>query len=270
MEQIERDLLYHFLPELKNHQSDSENFSKNATLHLGKLVQHLEEVYRSTMDQLKSLLEHRKMTWDLLWAFLKPGTLVFMNCPSTGLPRCIRYSYGEKKVIRGRDCFEINGHYFDFDGEVFGESTETLQIESFRGTRLIEALPVFPLSYHPDPQTYSRLISSGRRFISLIGSHHRQYRGNMFIPHKTQLMKLYVNGRIMVDAGFFRKTNPNYPRLEMKKSDFVDFFSSNSQESGAMDRVQNSDIAFGEMKDEDLARCSPTVLGFSLNEKIWG
>ncbi|OKL55245.1 hypothetical protein UA08_09489 [Talaromyces atroroseus] len=270
---IERDLLYHFMDGLREYQKKShaqETISDDAMLHLSKLVQYLEETYASVIEQLKLLLESRKITWDVLWALLKPGSLVFATCPSTGLPRCIRYDYSEKKTIRGREILEINGRYLDYDGEIFGESTETLQIESFRGIKRIETLPVFPLKYHSDPKIWSRLVRNGRRFVSLIGSHHRQYSGNMFVPNKTKLLKLHVNGRIMVDAAIFRKSNPNYPRLEIKKPDMVDFFFEQVKRGEPEGRVRSKDVDFRAMKEEDLAMCSPTVLGFSLNEKIWG
>lgn len=239
-------------------------------LYLRKLVQYLEETYAPVVEQLKLLQESQKITWDLIWALLKPGTLVFATCPSTGLPRCIRYDYIEKKTIRGREFLEVNGRYLDYDGEVFGESTETLQIGSFRGPKQIQTLPVYPLNYHTDPNIWSRLVCNGRYFVSLIGSHHREYRGNMFIPDKNRLLKLHVNGRIMVDAAIFRKTNPNYPRLEIKKPDTVDFFFEQMKQGGPESRIRGKDIDFSAMKEEDLAICSPTVLGFSLNEKLWG
>ncbi|EED11723.1 conserved hypothetical protein [Talaromyces stipitatus ATCC 10500] len=247
---IERDLLYHYLDELRDYQKrlrSQEAISDDAKLHLSKLMQHLEETYAPVVEQLKLLQESQKITWDLIWALLKPGTLVFATCPST-----------------------VNGRYLDYDGEVFGESTETLQIGSFRSTKQIQTLPVYPLKYHTDPKIWSRLVCNGRHFVSLIGSHHREYRGNMFIPDKNRLLKLHVNGRIMVDAAIFRKTNPNYPRLEIKKPDTVDFFFEQVKQGGPESRIRGKDIDFSAMKEEDLAICSPTVLGFSLNEKIWG
>jgi hypothetical protein len=74
----------------------------------------------------------------------------------------------------------------------------------------------------------------------------------------------------MVDAAIFRKTNPNYPRLEIKKPDTVDFFLELVKQGGSESRIRGKDIDFSAMKEEDLAICSPTVLGFSLNEKICG
>jgi hypothetical protein len=37
-----------------------------------------------------------------------------------------------------------------------------------------------------------------------------------------------------------------------------------------VDRVKSNGIDPNEMKENDFAVCSPTLLGFSLNEKIWG
>jgi hypothetical protein len=265
-------LLYHFIPDLKDYPgSDAEEeCSNDGFSHLELLIQYLEEAYQSTSELLTSLLSHRKISYNLLWAWFKPGTLVYMTCPSTGLPRCVRYSFGEeKKTARGIDCFEINGHYFDFDGEVFGESTETLQIEIFRGSRRIENLPAYPLEYHLDQEIRSRLVLSGQKFVSLMGCHHRQYQGSMFVPHKGQLMKHHVNSRVMVDAGLFRKVNPNYARLQIKKPQYMDIFGQ-VRESDSVDRVRSNGMDPSELREDDLAICSPTLLGFSLNEKIWG
>ncbi|KAH8691858.1 P-loop containing nucleoside triphosphate hydrolase protein [Talaromyces proteolyticus] len=120
----EQNLLYHFLPDLKDYAGrNSENEVLTDTeLHLNLLIQHLEDAYQSISDQLDSLLSHGKITWDLLSALFKPGTLVFMVCPSTGLPRCVRYNFGEeKRTVRNGPCFHINSQYFDFDGDAFGE-----------------------------------------------------------------------------------------------------------------------------------------------------
>ncbi|KAL2006946.1 hypothetical protein VTN00DRAFT_9614 [Thermoascus crustaceus] len=159
----------------------------------------------------------KHVAYDLLWAWFKPGTLAFMKCPSTGLPRCVQYSFGwETQTAHKVDCFEIHGHYLDFDGEVFGKSTKTAQIEVFQGVRRIESLSVYLLEYHPDPVIRSRPVSNGQKFNSLMGCHHRQYQGNMFVSNKGQLMKLHINSRVMIDARLFRKTNLNYARLEMR------------------------------------------------------
>jgi hypothetical protein len=237
--------------------------------HLDLLIQHLEDEYRSTSEQLSLFLSRRKISFDLLWAFFKPGTLVYVTCPFTGLPRCIRYSFGEEKRSPKGHVFKIQGQYLDFDGEAFGESTEILSIDIFRRSRQIEDLPAYPLEYHPDPGIKSLLVSSGRKFVLLTGCYHRQYQGHLFVPHKDKLIKIHVNSRIMVDAGLFRELNPNYPRLEIKKPAVTDLCGW-TVGSKTVGRIQGNGMDPMEIGDDDLAICSPTVLGFSLDEKIWG
>lgn len=263
--------MFHFLPEFKRFGtgSDDDTTEEDGMRHLSLLIKHLEDAYEPTTSQMNSLLTHRKITYDLLWASFKPGTLLYMTCPSTGLARCVRYSCGkETKTVRKGDCFEIQCQYFDYDGEVFGEPTETLQIEMFSAARRIEDLPAYPLEFHPDPEIWSRLVSAGRKFVSLIGCHHRQYDGHMLVPHKDQLAKVHVSSRIMIDAQQFRKWNPNYARLAMKKPHSDMFGQILDRE--IVDRVRSNGMDLSELKEEDLAICSPTVLGFSLNEKVWG
>lgn len=220
-------------------------------LHLSKLIKHLEESYAPVIEQLNVLRGSQKITWDLIWALFKPGTLMFATCPSTGLPRCLRYDYLEKKTIRGHESLEVHGWYLDYDGHSLNESTETLHIGSFRGTKQIHSLSVYPLNYHKDSSTRSRLVRNGRRFISLMGKHHRQYCGHMFMPIENRYLKFHVEERIMVDAVTFHKLNPNYPRLAIRKFDLP------HEDRSAM-------------KEEDLAICKPTVLGFLLKKKVWG
>ncbi|TPX22405.1 hypothetical protein DIZ76_014277 [Coccidioides immitis] len=63
--------------------------------------------------------------------------------------------------------------------------------------------------------------------------------------------------------------NPNYARLETKKLHVTDLFSE-VLESKIINHIQSNGIDFSEMHNNDLALCSPTVLSFSLNEKLWG
>ena len=86
-----------------------------------------------------------------------------------------------------------------------------------------------------------------------------------------------VNGRIMVDAAFFRKVNPNYSRppvIEPENSDsgisYWTFGEFGEPESEPADQIQSYAKGLADMTENDLLICCPTVLGFSLNDKIWG
>jgi hypothetical protein len=103
-----------------------------------------------------------------------------------------------------------------FDGKVFGETSIELAILKFRGTKRINSLDAFALEYIR-AKTRSRHISSNAvgSFVSLIGVHHCQYRGDAFYMRKGQPIKAPVNSRLMIDAVYFQEANPNYtgPRI---------------------------------------------------------
>ncbi len=79
----------------------------------------------------------------------------------------------------------------------------------------------------------------------------------------------------MVDAAFFRKINPNYsrPRIteaaDMEWNDFSLLMFDESK-SEPDHQVQSNGKGPADMKENDLLICSPTVYGFSFNDKIWG
>ena len=252
---------------------DTEDESESYSLwkeHLNLLVQYLEDSYKVTVNRLHSLLQCRKITWDLLWACFKPGMPVYSTCRGTGQPRCIKFDFGEeKKSSQGVVYYEIKGRYYDFDGKVFGEASETLAIPKFRGAQRIESLSCFPLKYHSDGQIRQQIIENGQKFVSLMGSHYRYYQGNAFYLDSDDLVRFPVDGRIMVDADLFRKFHPNYPRLTTKRIEIHNIFGG-SVEGRSIARVKSNGIDPGEIADDDFLTCSPTVLGFSLVDKIWG
>ncbi|KAB8223448.1 P-loop containing nucleoside triphosphate hydrolase protein [Aspergillus novoparasiticus] len=173
----------------------------------------------------------------------------------------------ETKTSRKRDCFEIHGMYFDDDGIVFGECEEVIQIESFRGARNIKELPAYALELHEDPDMRQRLVSNGRKFLAFRGSHHRQYQGHMFVPKDDELIQVHADGRVMVDAASFRRISPNYPRFQDRRPVKLRPYYTVLE---TVDRITGNCVNPDEMEEEDLARCSPTVLGFCLDNKYWG
>lgn len=88
---------------------------------------------------------------------------------------------------------------------------------------------------------------------------------------KKKPIKIFINSRIIVDAASFQEINPNYTRLSIFKGSnsidlwlIVDPASSNQIDESAI----KSSIDLNALTDEDLLICSPTVLGFSLNDKL--
>jgi hypothetical protein len=244
------------------------------------LIEHLKKDCADTTNRLDSLLKSGKITYDLLWALFKSNTIVYTTCVGTLKPRCVVFDYGEEKTRKNETkYYGMTCHYLDFDGDVFGEATVELAIPKFRGAVRIGSLKSFPLCYHPDQNAIKvDLISCGKKFVSLMGSHHRHCHGAAFtLDNDGNVVKLAVNSRIMVDAAFFRKINPNYSRprvseVEDTKSENYGYFDLFEIISDApiSRQIKNTDLDPTEMGDRDLLICCPTAPGFSLEDKIWG
>ena len=244
--------------------------------HLDLLISFIETTYASTIERLEPLLKNREITYDLLWALFKPNSEVYTTCPGTGEPRCVKFNHGEEKTrSSGTKYFHLDCRYFDFDGKVFGEAALGLAVEKFRGTKRIDLLQAFPLEYHrKSSEIRARLIGYGRIFNNLRGVHHRQYQGTAFYKDKDgNKIKVSVKSRIMVDTAYFRQINPNYARPQIDKSpgtlDLSDIFDFTGGSIERKDQIKRTDIDPTEMKDQDFLISSPTVLGFSLGDKLW-
>ena len=179
----------------------------------------------------------------------------------------------EKKTNQGVEYFELQCQYLDFDGKVFGAVTEKLAIEKFRGARQINSLDIFPIQFHLNSEIRESLAARGEKFVNLIGSHHCHYHGHAFFQRKEGVVRVPVNSRIVIDAEQFRKSNPSYPRLFAQSSGIVNdmFFGLVSATDQAdSKRVKSIGVTGGDLSQDDLLICSPTVLAFSLGDKFWG
>ena len=273
--QIEANLLYSFHREIKlclSSLTDDPACSTHAS-HLQVLVDFIENAYEVTHNRLRSLLRSRHITYDLLWALFKPNADIYATCPGTQKPMCVRCNHGEEKTrANGVPYFCVEARQFDHDGKVFGEATVRIAIEKFRGAKRIDLLDAFPFQYHRQANDIrSTLIECGRRFVSLTGSNnHMQYQGQTFWKDdKGEIHNLFVDGRIIVDATYFRRVNPNYNKPRVEQSSWWEGLWDSSALDGDKGDIKSWEVPPNELEADDLLVCSPTVLGFSLNDKQW-
>jgi hypothetical protein len=86
------------------------------------------------------------------------------------------------------------------------------EISDFRGARKISSLGCYPLKYHKNEvQLRKDLIDRGKKFVSLAGAHYKSHQGIAYYKKKKSIVKVNINGRIMVDPSTHRRNNPNYP-----------------------------------------------------------
>ncbi|KAI9770678.1 MAG: hypothetical protein M1839_003062 [Geoglossum umbratile] len=270
-------LLLTYLPQLEAYQAV--HSMHTSIRHLNLLTQYLTDHYDATLKRFNALLEEGKISFDLLWILFQPNTLVYTTCPGSDQPRCLKFDFGQMEQSSQGECFfKLDCRYLDYDGKVFGEVETSLAVTEFRGVKKINTLHVFPLQYHEQAERLKdALAARGRKFISLIGIHHCNYKGIAFAKPKGKYDKVYVENRVMIDAGEFKQINPNYnsSRINSRTDLFEESFlydrilgwdSFSSKDSKA---VKTNGIAPNETKKEDLLLCSPTVLGFSFSNKLW-
>ena len=171
---------------------------------------------------LYPMLENGLITFDLLWALWKPNTLAFTTTyGSHDEPRVFKVEVAEKHygLMKG-EYYYIEGKYFEYDGKQFGCGSMSEEIGDFRGARKITSLGCYPLKYHKnETQLRKDLIERGKKFVSLSGVHYKSHQGMAYYKKKKSVIKVNINGRIMVDPSIHRRINPNYPISLVKPKD---------------------------------------------------
>lgn len=163
---------------------------------------------------LYPLLENGLITFDLLWALWKPNTLAFTTTyGSLDEPRVFKVEVAEKHyhMMKGH-FYYVDGKYLEFDGNQFGYGSISEELSDFRGARKINSLGCYPLKYHKNEmQLRKELIDRGTKFVALGGMHYKSHQGIAYYKKKKAVIKVNINGRIMVDPKVHRRINPNYP-----------------------------------------------------------
>ena len=189
--------------------------------HVKLLIEYLDTDFESTKSTLFPLLENKTITFDLMWAILKPNTIMYTTCAGSNEPRAFRLEYAQQNsnFMRGK-WWSVEGRYLEYDGKEdkdsrqgggFGWGSVMVDIDQFRGARKIQSLACYPLSYRKDHEEMrARLVERGKKFVSLRGMQYKAHNGFAFMKKKRQYLKLHVKGRIMIDPVTFRRINPNY------------------------------------------------------------
>jgi hypothetical protein len=203
------------------------------------------------------MLENGLITFDLLWALWKPNTLAYTTTyGSHDEPRVFKVEMTEKhrSLMKG-EYYYVEGKYFEYDGKQFGFGNMSEEIGDFRGARKITSLGCYPLKYHKtEAQLRKDLIERGKKFVSLGGVHYKSHQGMAYYKKKKAVIKVNINGRIMVDPSIHRRINPNYPisMVRPKDHDLLSDNEDSDDSSGCCgcdsDDDDGSDISGGGVK----------------------
>jgi len=242
------------------------------------LVDFTKTTYHSTAQRLLSLLENDEITYNLLWALFTLNSMVYTTCFGIDKPRCVMYDVGEEQETSTRlKYYKMECRNLDYDDQMFEEASINLAIVKFRGKRRISTLNAFPLRYHSDEQGMkAQFVQCDRKFVFMLEAYHRHCRGTTFYMKDGEPIKVSVDSRVMLDAAFFRKTNPNYTRSQphelvkkkMNNDGYFDAFSKSSSER-ALDQIKSNGAEPTKLKENDLLICCSTVIDFDLEDKTW-
>lgn len=202
--------------------------------HLKVLLKYLDKDYAEVKKTLYPMLESGLISFDLLWALYKPNTLAYTTTYGTAdEPRAFKIEYAEKEFsfVKG-EWYNIEGRYLEYDGKTFGVGQMEVDVPSFKGARKITSLSCYPLKFHKDEAKLRRdLIERGKKFVALQGVHYKSHEGLAYYKKKRQVIKVNINGRVMVDPAIHRRILPNYQISTVKPKDPDEIDSPDSDES---------------------------------------
>ena len=190
--------------------------------HVKVLLNFIDEDYREIKSTFYPLVGSGLITFDLLWALFKPNTIAYTTAyGNPDEPRAFKVDYAVKESdFQKGSWYRVHGRYLEYDGKVFGMGSMDVEVSSFKGASKITTLAAYPIQYHKDEAGVRRqLIERGRKFVTLKGMNYRYHQGMAFYKKKRAIVKVNINGRVMVDSAIYRRLNPNYPVSAVHRSD---------------------------------------------------
>ncbi|KAH9944905.1 P-loop containing nucleoside triphosphate hydrolase protein [Amylocystis lapponica] len=310
--ELDPQLLLGFLPHFVQYQGklrgkrDRTPEETNILATVDVLLEYLNKDYRGTIATIANLTSHSEITFDLLYSIFVPRTVLITQCASTGAPRALQLvSVLRQHGVYNLVCESVDVHETgptapppgnwqmqelatrdEGEVKVFGRVQNRVIVSSFKGTKKIHELDVYPIKYHPaEADLRKALLERGKKWHGLSGVHHMHYAGTgvfmRSVNSEKKCIRYAINSRIMIDRTNFRKFNPNYDlpitKADAPVSDVLPEWdgstpsrpppipsTSNIPTLGVMAKSEDK-----ELSEEELLITSPIVYGFSLADKLW-
>lgn len=250
---------------------------EKTTEHFSLLFSVLKEELKDTIKAFEDYVAHGVITYQHLWTIFQPGGIVFSDSHQ-GTTCALEFRNGKYAKTNCGNSYQLTCESIDWNGTNFGRSNQCLQVWEFSGTRLIKSLHSYPLSFHPEKEAVKALlIERGKKFESLAGYHYNGYEGfAVNWDREGKEMLVDVAGRMIVDAGNFRRQQPRYaPYIQpLKASEGVPESSeTNGKEVEASAREwtngQDQQKKRLRLTEDHHLICTPRVQGYSLKSKKW-
>ncbi|KAF2190363.1 putative AAA family ATPase, partial [Zopfia rhizophila CBS 207.26] len=258
--------------------SNLPEFDTESIVHTKLLYDILCKEFEKDFVHLKDLTQHGLITFDYLWALFKPDDLIvdasgphlvvhkfesgkYEGRKTMGFDGDFEMEYFYKKKD-SPDSFSVHSRYVDWDGKRFGLGSCCPNIEKFNGTRLVNSLPAYPLSFHEAPDELRKtLVQRGRKFEVLRGRKYKSYKGTVMAPYGRNT----VEGRIIIDCeAYFQNMEGERLHLDDLPTSPLDIL--------AISEPQITEFITFEvprLSEEQLLLCHTLLRGYCLATKTW-
>ena len=167
--------------------------------------------FRVTLSKIDRLIGHGEINFDTLFAILVPRTIMVGRCAITGLPRLFELASWTRMTVEGKPVFQLNLESIDLvdrpvtQSVVVARVQTTVLIRSIKGTIKINTMDVYPIQFHPDINGLKESIRArAKKWVDLIGMHHKQYEGIAAIKYGEKVDK--HNVRIFISYPYVQST----------------------------------------------------------------
>lgn len=148
------------------------------------LLKFLHTDYRDTIATINNLKAHGEITFEHLYAILIPRSIFVATCAVTGEPRAFQLISYIRTSLDGKYVYQLTCESVDQIDKPTSHSVTVsrvltyLHLPFFKGTVKISSLDAYPIQYHPaEDELRETLTARGRKWLSLTGIHHMQYKG---------------------------------------------------------------------------------------------
>jgi hypothetical protein len=139
----------------------------------------------TSLATINKLISHSEITFDLIYAILIPNSIVVTRCAITGLPRLFKLTSWQRVCINAMAMYQLQMESVDLVDRaatrsvVVGKIQTVVYLRPVRGTVKIDSLDACPIKFHlNEEELRDTCLKRRKKWVSLIGVHHKQYDGN--------------------------------------------------------------------------------------------
>ncbi|TLD17033.1 uncharacterized protein PgNI_01494 [Pyricularia grisea] len=263
-------VLYHYYPELRERTEElkKEDPESESAAHMGLLIEFISEHFADKIKEVENLKQRGLITYPLLWTIFRPGIMLYSTV--LGQSRAFKLVSYDYVNTRCGPALQLAGQYVDFDGDDFGLRVSHLLIPEMGGAIPIDSLPVFPMSFHPNPEAVQKfLLERGRKFEAHAGQHFVEYRG---IALDEEHNRFNIDSRTMIDCFTHHRINGNTsfsvtPFLSSLATHEKNRRRKQKHKANEVELVTSGEKTYTALTDDQCILASALVRGFSFAEK---